>query len=70
MLRRAMADRAAQQRVLAQVDPADLVGLASAVIRIPSFNRRPRGRQNPAYRLTPASCRAFDNAFATGTSAG
>src|SRR5207249_7463600 len=25
-----MADRAAQQRVLAQVDPADLVGLASA----------------------------------------
>jgi hypothetical protein len=37
MLRRAMADRAAQQRVLAQVDPADLVGLASALIRIPSF---------------------------------
>jgi len=32
-----MADRAAQQRVLAQVDPADLVGLASALIRIPSF---------------------------------
>ena len=37
MLRRTMADRAAQQRVLAQVDPADLVGLASALIRIPSF---------------------------------
>ena len=32
-----MADRAAQQRVLAQVDPADLVGLAIALIRIPSF---------------------------------
>ena len=32
-----MADRAAQQRMLAQVDPADLVGLASALIRIPSF---------------------------------
>jgi acetylornithine deacetylase len=32
-----MADRAAQERVLAQVDPADLVGLASALIRIPSF---------------------------------
>lgn len=32
-----MADRAAQQRVLARVDPADRVGLASALIRIPSF---------------------------------
>jgi hypothetical protein len=37
MLRRTMADRAAQQRVLGQVDRADLVGLASALIRIPSF---------------------------------
>jgi hypothetical protein len=37
MLRRTMTDGAARQRVLAQVDPADLVGLASALIRIPSF---------------------------------
>ena len=32
-----MSDPVAQQRVLAEVDPAALVDLASALIRIPSF---------------------------------
>ena len=35
-----MSDRVAQQRVLAEIDPVALVDLASALIRIPSFQDR------------------------------
>jgi len=53
-----MTDGAAQQRMLAQVDPKDLVDLASALIRIPSF----KTEETPVARFCTWGRRGGDHA--------